>query len=453
MASSSDIIHSLLKKRLFSGGLWAIAGSMLTALMGLIVNALLSRLLTPEEFGAYFLTFSFATVSMLLARLGLGAAVVRLIAESIGLNNLGRARAIIKKIFILATIGILLVCTIIAMGFGQWLSLELMKSSLMYSVIGLVPILIAINTYRSLIAETFRGFHDIKFASIFNGLISSIFSALFFAVLWIVWGHSNLKEILLLSIVAGAMSTLMSFFVLTRKIQTLENDGKVRIKEILAISSPLLVVNLALYVFTQADIWVIGAFRSQEDVAVYGAAVRLVQLVAMPLLIVNSVVPPVIAELFAQGKKEELEKILQKTASIACLPTFVILVIYFLFSGPILSLVYGDFYYQGASVILILSFGQLVSVWAGSCGLTLMMSGYQTIMMGITLFSGFVTMALNLFVVNRYGVTGVAGATAFGWGLQNIIMLLTVRYKVGIWTNADSRSLRSIIQDIRLTND
>jgi O-antigen/teichoic acid export membrane protein len=38
-----------------------------------------------------------------------------------------------------------------------------------------------------------------------------------------------------------------------------------------------------------------GAFRPHTEVAVYGAASRLVILVAMPLVIVNSVVPPLIA--------------------------------------------------------------------------------------------------------------------------------------------------------------
>jgi O-antigen/teichoic acid export membrane protein len=63
------------------------------------------------------------------------------------------------------------------------------------------------------------------------------------------------------------------------------------------VSWPMWVTNITLFVGTQTDIWIVGAFRSQEEVAIYGAAVKLVLMVALPLQIVSTVVPPLITEM------------------------------------------------------------------------------------------------------------------------------------------------------------
>jgi len=81
-----------IKEKLLKGGAWAFAGKVVTALSGLAISALLARLLTPEEMGAYFLTFSLVSVAAIVAQLGLTQTVVRLVAESMGTDRPGRAR-------------------------------------------------------------------------------------------------------------------------------------------------------------------------------------------------------------------------------------------------------------------------------------------------------------------------------------------------------------------------
>ena len=49
---------SPLQKKLLSGGMWAVIGKITLSGSGLILNAILARLLTPEEMGAYFIAIS-----------------------------------------------------------------------------------------------------------------------------------------------------------------------------------------------------------------------------------------------------------------------------------------------------------------------------------------------------------------------------------------------------------
>ena len=81
-----------LKQRLLSGSAWTLTGKAASVLAALIVNALLARLLSPQDFGAYFLAFSMVYLGATVGALGLNQLVVRFVAESMGLGQFGRVR-------------------------------------------------------------------------------------------------------------------------------------------------------------------------------------------------------------------------------------------------------------------------------------------------------------------------------------------------------------------------
>jgi O-antigen/teichoic acid export membrane protein len=76
-----------LKRRLLSGGAWALGSKILVALARLISSVLLARLLTPEALGTYFLAYSILNVGTSLAALGLTGTVVRLVAQGMSLKR------------------------------------------------------------------------------------------------------------------------------------------------------------------------------------------------------------------------------------------------------------------------------------------------------------------------------------------------------------------------------
>ena len=178
-----------------------------------------------------------------------------------------------------------------------------------------------------------------------------------------------------------------------------------------------------------------GGWRTAEEVAIYGAAARTVALIAVPLLIMNSIISPIIAEMYALERPKELEKLLRRIATIAGLPAMVTLAMFVLYGDFMLKLLFGGYYQAGYIVLVILSIGQLANVWAGSCGAVLMYTGNQLSMMYITIGCGLITLAGALFLVIPYAAIGVAIAAATGIILQNLIMLIMVKKKIGVWTH------------------
>src|SRR5918998_3851753 len=158
----------LLKRRLLSGSAWAFGGKILVALAGLISSALLARLLTPQALGAYFLAYSILNVGTSLGQLGLTGTVVRLVAEGMGLNLFGRVRRVISVVLGVGTLGALGVGLAYLL-LGDELAKAVFNAPALGAITGLVAGWIMVVKLQGLLAETFRGFHDIRLATILGG--------------------------------------------------------------------------------------------------------------------------------------------------------------------------------------------------------------------------------------------------------------------------------------------
>ena len=437
------LMHSLTGK-LVTGSAWAFTGKIASAFCGLAANAILARLLIPEALGAYFLTYSLVSIAALVAQLGLGQTVVRLVAESMSRDLPGRAAKSVRLVIRLGGLGVLIVAAALILGAGTWLAWEVFDSTLMAGVITLVPLWVAVTAFPNLLAEIFRGFHDIRLATLFGGVVTTVLNALLFAGLWLLQGHSSLEDVLILAIAAGTTNTLMAGIFLWRKIRPMEGNGQIATREVLTISWPLWLSNMTLFILTQADLWILGIYRAPDEVAVYGAAARLVMAVATPLIVANAVLPPIVAEMYTQDRKQELQRALRATATIAGIPTIAVLIVFMFFGAPIMGMVYGDFYRTGATVLVLLSLGHLVNAAAGSCGLVLMLTGHQMAMLRISLFSGVLAILAMLWAAPRYGPVGIAAVAATGMTLQNLLMLVTAHRRTQIWTHVDLRHLLAI---------
>lgn len=433
---SAYLVMTSIAKRLVAGGAWAFTGQIISVFSALAVNALLARLLAPEEVGSYFLTASLVWVSAAAAQFGLHRAVVRLIAESLGRNQPGKAAKAVHLVLGLGTLGAFLVAGMLVLGVGDWLAEHAFDSKLMANVTTLAAIWVVIFTFQGLLAESFRGFHDVRLATFFGGVITSLLSALLFAGLRLMQSHGSLEQVIMLSITAGIINIVIAFKLLRNKLKPLGEANQLDLATVVDVAWPMWVTTLTLIALTQADLWVVGIFRSQDEVAIYGAAARLVAVVAMPLTIVNAVVPSFIAEMYAKGAKQGLESALRGAATFASIPALLVVAILLFLAAPILEIVYGEYYRQGATVLILLGAGQLINVCSGSCGVVLMMTGHQVLMMSITIACGALTIVGAVLLVQPYGATGVASVAAATMLLQNALMLLFSKRKTGIWTHA-----------------
>src|ERR671916_1481877 len=263
------------------------------------------------------------------------------------------------------------------------------------------------------------------------------------ALLWVRSDQTSLATVLLVCIGSGSVSVVVSLWLLYGKVSSLgpsagtqdEDEEPVSAKEVLEDAIPFLAIALTSFVLLSADIWILGFF--DEEVAVYGMASRLVTFVAMPLLIVNLVLPPIVAEMYAQGQTGRLERTLRTFSTLAGVPSLLVLVVFMLLGGPILGLIYSKPIYSSDTavlVLLILSAAKLTAVWSGSCGLVLQFTGHQSSMLRVSLLTSPLFFVVAILATQRYGAVGVACAAALTMTSQNVIMVLLAKRKTGMWT-------------------
>jgi len=455
----------LARRRLLSGGVWALGGKILIAFIGIASNVLLARLLTPQQLGAYFLGYSIVFFCTTLGTLGIGGAVVRLIAEGMGADRVGRVRRVVGVVLVVGTLGAL------GVGFtylllGNVVAERIFNAPALAAVSGLVAGWIVVETLQGLWSEIFRGFHDIRLSTLLGGQTTGTVSGLItmtlivssFFFVWLINGQADLATVLLLAICSGAVGNVLGGWLVYRKIAKLrmqpsdksqKTDSEEVLKEVFSIAWPLLIASIAMFVIRNADIWVLGIFRGEADVAVYGAAVRLGSMVTMPLIVSYAVLPPLIAQMYSQGHREDLERTIRGLAAVTGIPGALASVACIVFASPILGLVYGDYYRAGATALALLSVGFLSGLWAGSGGFTLTMTGHQKTYMSITIASGLAMVIAMVAVAGPYGVTGIAVVRLVGAVLTNGLWVVVTKQKTGMWIHVGFSNISNLLRIAR----
>ncbi len=422
-------------------------------MIGFVTTVLLARMLSKQEAGAYILALSIVSLGAVVGSLGLPKTVVGLVAENIGVGRPERARRVIRTVLGIGVFGTLGISLAYLLG-GDLVSEYVFHSSLLVGVTGLMAGWIAIAVVQEITAETFRGFHDIRLATLLGGLatggksgglIMRVLLLGIVALLGVKYGQVDLQTVLLVCIGSGSVSVVLSLWLLYDKVSSLgpsegspDEEEPVSAKEVLDDAIPFLAIALTALVLLSADVWILGALGSLEEVALYGMVSRLVTFVALPLLVVNLVLPPIVAEMYAQGRTGRLERTLRTFSTLAGVPSLMVLAVFMLLGGPILGLVYSRPLYHSDTavlVLLILSAAKLTAVWSGSCGLVLQFTGHQTSMLRVSLLTSPLFFVVAILATQRYGPVGVACAVAVTTALQNVIMVLVAKRKTGMWTH------------------
>ena len=424
------------RQRLLRGSSWILGGRVAAITLGLAINAMLARLLRPRELGAYFTIYSLVFLGSIVGRLGMDRAAVRFVSVALGRGDPGQARDAIRIVFVVGAAGALVV-GLLSVGLGGWLAREVFDSEVIAAAMPLAAAWLVISVLRTLVVETFRGFQRFGLATIFDSLLVDVLSAVVFGSLLLLSLGSDVRQVVALATALAGVSALIGAALLLRQVRGLRGEGRVGRDEVLSMTWPVVIGDVASYLLsTGIDLWILAAFRPPSEVALYGAASRLLVILVMPFHIFRGVAPPLIAELHAQRRLGELERAVRSGATLAAIPSLAVLVVFMLFGSSVMEAVYGPFYGQGASILAILSLGRLALVWTGSSGVALLMTGHHRAMMYITVASAALSVSGGIIAAASYGAVGIAATTTGAAILQNLLQLFLAKRYVGVWTHA-----------------
>lgn len=432
-----------IKKRILTGTAWALTGKLSAMLLGLIVTGFLSRVLTKEAMGAYFLALGIVSLLSILSQAGLNQAVIRLVAHHMALSEHGLAVSAVRKSYLVCLLISVFLGGTFALGFGKFITNRFFASSALNEVIFLIGILVVPTALLAISSEIFRGFQNFREASFFSsqpvtgGFGVSLLLILLLLGMRFAGIQMSLPLVIRLTIISWTLLLAISIWILYIYLKKLGPPDRLKIATIAKLSMPILITNVTFYIISQADLWVSGYLANDADVALYGAASTMVKYFSAFNLLMSAVIAPFIAEMFARGEYHSLETLLQTTATIGIIPSLLLFLIFVFCGNYVLKLIFGPGYEPALHLLLIMGLGHLVNTATGNCGLLLVMTGNQITMMLISIFSALLMLVGYFFIGPIVGLPGIASISAMGFAGQNIAMLLAAKKRTNIWTYAN----------------
>lgn len=440
-------------QRIRSGGIWAFLGKFSTSIMTLVINATLARILLTEELGLYFLVFNIAIFGAYASTAGFEQTVVKYVADNLSQDRPGNVLYMIKAAFLGTLAGS------VAVGILYFFTSE-MIALYIFSIEGLTAITLVLifwmiaNGFQVVIGESFRGFQDIKLATIFGGLSSTvIFIVLLTLTSQFDWYSLSIHSVIVLWVTAISASNIFGLAILIKKLSVIKksehfsDQPTLSIRKILPVTFPFMITALSYFFITQADIWMISIIGTQHDIAIYGAAAKLAILMSMPFIILNSVTQPMIASKFAAGRIKEFEKTLRTVTALAFIPALLLFIVFILFGEILLRLIFGsEVYGSGALILFLLAFKHLMVIWSGTAANLLAMTGFQRKLMLITIITGFISMGTAGWAGQHFGGAGVALGFLVPGVLAQIYMIISVYRALHIKGYADFTGVYGLVR-------
>lgn len=376
---------------------------------------MLTRLLSQADFGFYTVFAQIIAVGAMIQSFGMQTGVTKLAGIAGGAGAWDRARAILRATAVVFLI-VGVVLTGLFLAFWPTVETALFKRELGWLMAGLIALVILTRSAEEIGAAFLRGVGRVRAGAL---LLSAPREGLvFLAALALLAGGQAVGVWAVVGIYAAA-SALIALLALifcmrfvSRHAGGPSADEAFGPRHLLALSAPMLVHSSGALVLKATDVWILGLYRDATEVALYGAAMRVTNLVIFGLSVINMALPQLLASLHAEGRIRDFERMARTAATWSTVISVPVFVLILLFAEPILNGLFGAPYGEASTILVILAAGQLVSAVVGSPGMMLQMTGHQNLMSALTLGALAVNVVANLLVVEAHGAAGVALVTA-----------------------------------------
>jgi len=391
--------------------------------LAFLLQVILARSMGVSEYGVYSFILSLVMVATLFAPLGINKTVVKFIPEYVSSNSYLSLRKYIRWS---------LFCTLsfsffVALTFSVFTSIRIItieNTTIIALFIGCL--LIPTNALIQLGIEIARAFRRVVFSEFLNTILRPILILITIALIskypiFLI----NTKTVLIINFFTGLVVLYLLYTAYNSFIKLLPSQQSAPVvtdpRLWIATAIPLLLVASGNLVLGRTDVIMIGSITDTTQAGLYNASERISYLIGFPLLAINTIVAPLIAQLFSQKRHPDLQSIVSRSAWICFLSSAALTTMVFVFNKNILSF-FGNEFISQYDTLNILLIGQLFCSMTGAAGYLLAMSGKHINLAIIVIISAVINVTLNIYLIPLFGNIGAAFGTVFSLILSNILM-------------------------------
>lgn len=338
------------------------------------------------------------------------------------------------KKYISSSFIITLALTTILVGIGFLLT----ENQSMYYMLPLLYVF----TFEQLFFAIFRANHQIK-EYFFTNLIvhngGKVILALIFGTLF----EADFMWLAIASYISG-LGALIIYFLKQRHM-----FGKIYFSfYVIKYSLPLSIGSVVFIIMMQLDKIMVGNILGTDPVAIYGVASSMAYFPSIFLTSLNTIFPPIIAQLYHEKQYVKLKEFYQKSVRYLIFFSGIVIAFIVLFRYQLLGL-YGESYKTGATVLVYISVGQFVNAAVGSVWYIVIMTGHPRINLMGKLLGLVVNVVLNYLLIPIHGINGAAFATMTSTAFVNIVGFFVVKQILNHSVNKqlqDVETIQNVVQ-------
>lgn len=371
---------------------------------GFLLNSLLTKTITPAEYGSYTFAWSVAQFAVGIFLLGVSPATSYFIAYHRGAGEQEMVDSYVKT----GLVTVLSLVFIVACGFFIVNRLHPGLLSLDRVLVGFMLLMFTLHATGFFFMMVTAGYRRPEVTVAFSTLFPITSYGFVLAARYLGYGfHGVLVGIaaaFFITNAAGAIYALTHYSFSGRFRRTL-------IRRIIAYGVPLILIDVANSILWWGDLFIIKAFADFSDVGIYWAAGITANILLLSAEPVSQIFSPIATELFGRKDTQHLSFMTSYIFERYLLLSLPLLITLLVFAGGIIQVVFTRDYIEGVTSLRIL----VIAVFLLAASLIfrrlITASGRPRAEAKILAVAAAANILLNIPLVQYLGITGAAVAT------------------------------------------
>jgi len=423
----TETSDQLIRKAARGGGI-AFAGNIVDKGLRFPLEMLLARVLGAGDYGLYTLGYGVATIAGEVSMLGLPSGTVRFGALYKGAGDIRRVKGTLSSALLMSALSSIAVGGLLFI-FSPSLS-KMFDMPKLATVLRIFACAFPFYVITLMAGHAAGAFQAVKCQTAVTNICRPLANVAIVSIVFLL-GYRLLGAVCGF-LISSAISALFGLYLLKRIFPDIVSKLKpsYEVRKLLRFSLPVLCAGFSYVLLGYTDRLMLGYFRASKDLGIYSAAATISQQAGLITYSFSYIFCPIISDLYNRNQFGDLERLYKTVTRWIVSLNVMILVLLILFSKEIMGM-FGPEFTSGWPVLAVLAAVHLLGYVAGGAlvGYVLRMSGKQDIELINALVMVALNIALNLWLIPRYGILGAAMATGASYAVINVARIVEV-YKL-----------------------
>lgn len=410
--------------KIFTNTLWQVVIRVATIVIGVFNLGLITRILGQTGFGFYTTVFAFVQMFMILADLGLFLTLLR---EVSAVDGRQKESHVVNNIFTIRFFASLIILLLVPVAIKFFPYDPMVKTGVIYFVF-----VFFFQSLMSTLNAVFAKKLDMPKAASIDLFNRAVYLASLF---YLFKAGGGLNEVLAFHSIIFAISFSLYYLFLKKYINLRFAWDFVYWKKVFYRTWPLAITVVLNLIYFKADILILSAFHSPEDVGLYGAPYKVLEVLTTFPHMFMSLILPLFTAAWLSKNLSKLKTLWQYSFDFFSILTIGMMVGTWIVSRHLMILLAGEEFVASAAILNILVIATATIFFGTLFTYMIVALGIQKKMIKYFLYSAIIGAAGYFVFIPRYSYWGAAYMTLFVEALIVVFAYMVTRKHLDIRLN------------------